>query len=166
MTMPVYRPGDVATAPQGSPEPDEMVIFQIHPSFFATGRAYLGAAILSLLLSGIIGLLDLSPQILAVLTAVIFAFPAFRHLRRNRTSYILTRDKLRVESGLFSRTVRHIPLRSMQDVTLNISILERLLGIGNVVVDSAAEAGKIQMQQIHHPRKYAEMIMQQMHRWH
>ena len=38
----------------------------------------------------------------------------------------------------------------------------RLIGIGDVVIDSAAVGGKIFMSNIKDPRKYAEMILTQL----
>jgi hypothetical protein len=40
-----------------------------------------------------------------------------------------------------------------------------MLGVGDVIIDSASEAGKITMRQISNPRKHADLILQQLHHW-
>jgi hypothetical protein len=45
------------------------------------------------------------------------------------------------------------------------SIMERLLGIGDIVIDSAAEGGKIPLRNIRQPGGYADMILREI-QWH
>lgn len=141
------------------------VIFSVHPSFFSTGISYLIAAIFSLIASLGIGYFGLPISALVILVLLLFLVPAYRHLKRNQTTYTLTTSKVEINAGLLSKTTRHIPLRNIQDVLISVTLTERLLGIGSVLIDSASEAGKIQMQQIRNPRKHADLILQQLHRW-
>lgn len=101
-----------------------------------------------------------------MLSLVSFIFPLTRHIQRNRVVYTLTPSKIEIDFGIFSKTVRNIPLRSAQDVTVSAALLERMIGIGDVIIDSAAEAGKIQMRQIPDPRKHATLILQQVQQVH
>jgi uncharacterized membrane protein YdbT with pleckstrin-like domain len=79
--------------------------------------------------------------------------------------YTLTNAKIEIEYGLLSKTIRNIPLRNIQDVTASATLGERLIGVGDVIIDSAAEAGKIPMNNIRDPRKHADLILEQLHRW-
>ncbi len=148
------------------PRDDEEVIFRIRPSFYAVGTMYTGAAIFSVLAIALFGYFGLAIGISLALSLVSFVFPLLRHLQRNRVTYTLTPSKIEIDSGILAKTVRNIPLRNAQDVTVSAALFERMIGIGDVIIDSAAEAGKIQMRQIPDPRKHADLILQQVQRIH
>ena len=152
----------------------ERVIFCIRPAFYAVGVAYGVATLASLITAAIIGRLVATGVInnsgapwltMFVCAAIFFCFPFYRHIQRNRVSYTLTNSKIEIEYGLIAKTIRNIPLRNIQDVTTTATVGERLIGIGDVIIDSAAEAGRIPMRHIRDPRKYADLILSQLHRW-
>jgi uncharacterized membrane protein YdbT with pleckstrin-like domain len=148
-----------------STEQGEQVIFRIRPAFYSVGVAYAIASLASLLAAGIIGVLQGPLWAMFIFALVFFCFPFYRHIQRNRVSYTLTSGKIEIEYGLIAKTIRNIPLRNIQDVTTTATVSERLLGIGDVIIDSASEAGRIPMSNIRDPRKYADLILNQLHRW-
>lgn len=158
----------VLSAPKQTTQPqdNEKIIFRIRPSFYSVGATYTGAAVFSLLAIAAFGYFGLPIGISLALSLVSFIFPLTRHIQRNRVVYTLTPSKIEIDFGIFSKTVRNIPLRSAQDVTVSAALLERMIGIGDVIIDSAAEAGKIQMRQIPDPRKHATLILQQVQQVH
>lgn len=143
---------------------DERPIFHVRPSFYGVGLSYIVAALVSIAVTALTGFLNLPLSISLGLTALFFLFPAYKHLQRNLTSYTLTTNRVEISDGLFSRTTRHIPLQNIQNVLISATLRERLVGIGNVVIDSASATGKIQMRQVRNPRKYADLILQQLYR--
>lgn len=151
-----------SSAPETQDEADEAIIFRIRPSFYSVGKAYLGAAAFSVLAMALFGYFRFPLGISLGISLLSFFNPVVRHLRRNRTRYTLTPSKIEIDFGIFSRTVRNIPLRNAQDVTVNASLFERLIKVGDVIIDSAAQTGKIQMRQVPDPRKHAELILQQL----
>ncbi len=156
----------VQTAKAGGGISDQnKVIFRIRPSFYSVGMAYAIATILSLLVSGAIGYFDGPLWVVFTAAAVFFLVPVYRHIQRNRITYTLTPVKIEIDSGIFSKTIQNIPLRNIQDITTRATLGERLLGIGDVIIDSAAEASKITMRNIRDPRKHADLILDQMRRW-
>ena len=48
-----------------------------------------------------------------------------------------------VRSGIVARTGRDVPLSRINDITFSHSILERFLGCGTLVVESAGERGQV-----------------------
>ena len=145
---------------------DERVIFRIRPSFYSVGKAYATAAIFSLLAMAIFGYFSLPMGISLGLSLISFIFPLIRHIQRNRVVYTLTPSKIAIDFGIFSKTVRNIPLRNAQDVTVSATLFERIIKVGDVIIDSAAQAGKIQMRQVPDPRKHADLILQQLQQLH
>lgn len=62
-------------------------------------------------------------------------------LRRKSTTYRITNQRLTIQTGLLSRELHETRLERVQNVSTRQSVLERLLGIGTVDFDTAAEAG-------------------------
>ncbi|MEP7337396.1 MAG: PH domain-containing protein [Acidobacteriota bacterium] len=141
---------------------DEDIIFTIYPAFYEVANQYAMAVLLSIAATALIAYLNLPLWIAVVFAAVCFLKPIYHHIQNNHTVYRLTTTKIEIKSGLFSVTSRNIPLRHIQDVSVSETFKERLIGIGDVVIDSAAIEGKILMRNIKNPRKYTDMILNQL----
>jgi len=64
-------------------------------------------------------------------------------LRWRTTTYELTSRRLRVRDGIVTRRGRDIPLSRITDVSFEQGPLDRLLGSGRLIVESAGEHGQI-----------------------
>ena len=64
-------------------------------------------------------------------------------LRWRTTTYELTTRRLRTRFGIVTRRGRDIPLTRINDVSFEKGVLDRLLGAGRLVVESAGEHGQI-----------------------
>jgi membrane protein YdbS with pleckstrin-like domain len=71
-------------------------------------------------------------------------------LRWRMTTYELTTRRLRVRNGVITRRGRDIPLARINDVSFEKGPLDRLLGTGRLVVESAGEHGQIVLTEIPH----------------
>ncbi len=71
-------------------------------------------------------------------------------LRWRTTSYELTTKRLRTRFGIVTRRGRDIPLTRINDVSFEKGPLDRLLGAGRLVVESAGEHGQIVLRDIPH----------------
>jgi uncharacterized membrane protein YdbT with pleckstrin-like domain len=69
-------------------------------------------------------------------------------LRWRTTTYELTTKRLRTRYGIVTRRGRDIPLTRINDVSFEKGILDRLLGAGRLVVESAGEHGQIMLRDI------------------
>lgn len=89
--------------------------------------------------------------------------PAYFHLKKKLVRYTLTDTTIEIDRGLISRTTQNVPLRRIQDVTVSATLMQRLLGFGNITIDNASEdGGKVVLDDIDSPRKYADMVLRQM----
>ncbi|MQK95506.1 PH domain-containing protein, partial [Escherichia coli] len=58
---------------------------------------------------------------------------------------------------------RNIPLRSIQDVSVSMNLIQRILGYGDITIDNASEdAGKIVLKNVAEPKKYADLLLKQL----
>jgi uncharacterized membrane protein YdbT with pleckstrin-like domain len=69
-------------------------------------------------------------------------------LRWRTTTYELTTRRLRMRDGIIARHGRDIPLARINDVSFTKGLLDRLLGSGRLVVESAGEHGQILLNDI------------------
>jgi len=125
--------------------PGEQIVFEGHPSwrailgFYAKGVVTIGVlAVLVVLYGNTIGDEVSSSAIAIVLLggAAVVALVGF--LRRVSTRYTITNRRLHVKHGIISRDVQQTKIERVQDVNYTQSAWERLLQIGNVDFDTAA----------------------------
>lgn len=151
-------------------EADEHVIFVLRPTLIFVAVWYVVAALFVLVTAGVMGLLgdqisgEMAFYVILGVALLSFAIPLYKQIQRMREVYTLTNHKLEMRFGLIAKTVRNIPLRNVQDVTVTSSAGERLLGLGDIVIDSASETGKIRLSNIHHPERYADQILGELRR--
>lgn len=79
-------------------------------------------------------------------------------LRWYFTLFVLTSDRLITRSGIVAKHSREIPLERINDVTFNQSVLERVLGAGDLLVESAGERGQTRIQSVRKPEQVQLMI--------
>lgn len=145
----------------------EQVVFKIRPTLLFIKTGYILAAIGAVILVALLAYVDLSWVISIPVGLALLLIPAFYHIRRNTISYTVTDSKVEIDRGLIGRTTRNIPLRNIQDVTVQASIAQRLLGYGNVIIDNASEfGGTTILRNIHDPRGHADLLLRQLRRWH
>jgi len=140
----------------------EQVIFSITPAFYEVLPSYLAAAALSLIVTAGVAYARGNFGIALIAAAVFFIRPIVRHIRLKRTVYTLTGAKLEIRTGILSKDAKNIPLRHIDNVEVSETLKERLIGVGDVLIDSAALDTKMVMNNIKNPRKYADIIMEQL----
>jgi uncharacterized membrane protein YdbT with pleckstrin-like domain len=59
------------------------------------------------------------------------------------TVYAITDRRLVLRQGVFNRTGHDMPLSRLNDVRFSHNVIERVLGCGTLVVESAGEAGQL-----------------------
>lgn len=146
---------------------DEIVLKQNPSWFHAQGSFFfaflffvIGAALFFYPITGyqpISGMLAL----LVLLFAVVILIAEI--LRHYSTEYTLTRTGIVKMQGLFSKDVVTIPYGKIQDIKLKKSFVERILGIGNIYIDTAGENGiEMILRGISNPDKSYKMILEMM----
>jgi membrane protein YdbS with pleckstrin-like domain len=73
--------------------------------------------------------------------------------------YRITDQRIVIESGVFSRQIEEIDMRTVEDLQFRQSLMERLLGIGDVTVISADKTvGRARLVGLERPRDLRELI--------
>jgi len=152
---------------------DEHVIFTLRPTLIFVLIRYIVAALITIAAAALVGILSNRFSVLGGWTAffiilgaaiIVFSNPIYSHILRKREVYTLTNHKLGMRYGIIAKIVRNIPLRNIQDVTVTASVWQRFLNLGDLEIDSASEGGKIVLDDIHHPERYADQILAELRR--
>ena len=69
------------------------------------------------------------------------------------TNFVLTSDRLITRSGVIAKQSKEIPLERINDVTFTQSIFERMLGAGDLMVESAGERGQTRITAVRNPEQ-------------
>ncbi|HEX3622653.1 MAG TPA: PH domain-containing protein [Acidimicrobiales bacterium] len=130
----------------------EEVILDLRPHWF-----YLAGPVAALVAALVLALVvrDRSPWILfPVLALAVVALVWFlgRYAKWVTTNFVLTSDRLIYRSGVTSRQGREIPLERLNDVSFHQSLLQRMLGAGDLLIESGGERGQEQFGSFAHPQ--------------
>jgi uncharacterized membrane protein YdbT with pleckstrin-like domain len=132
----------------------EEVILDLRPHWFflvGPGAALIGALALAIWA----GVADVSELILfpaLALAVVALLFFLRRYAEWITTDFVLTTDRLIYRKGILSRQGKEIPLERLNDVSYTQSLFQRMLGAGDLLVESGGERGQSQFGSFAHPQ--------------
>ncbi|HYN17363.1 MAG TPA: PH domain-containing protein [Actinomycetes bacterium] len=93
---------------------------------------------------------------------VLLATVVGRVLRWSTTHFVLTTERLIFRSGVVAKFGREIPLERINDVTFSQSLFERMIGAGDLLLESAGEHGQSRFDNIRDPEAVQLEIYRQM----
>jgi uncharacterized membrane protein YdbT with pleckstrin-like domain len=86
--------------------------------------------------------------------------PVFNmHMKRRLVSLRFQDDHLILETGFLSRMRRTVDTAKIQDVTVKQTLGQRLLGVGDLTLESAGESGRMSIANLDRPRVIADAII-------
>jgi membrane protein YdbS with pleckstrin-like domain len=94
----------------------------------------------------------------AVFLAIALVELAVRAIRASADEFVITDRRVIHKIGFIRHETRQCPLAKVQDITVDQSVLGRLLGYGSVGIETASEAGQIEFDRISHPEKLRTAI--------
>jgi uncharacterized membrane protein YdbT with pleckstrin-like domain len=137
-------------ARESSPTGDEQLVLLLHPHWKTLIRPVLVAMLVVAIALVVEALTPSGSSALAirggvgvVAVLVLMVLLIVPLLRWRTTTYELTTKRLQTRFGIVTRRGRDIPLTRINDVSFEQGVLDRLLGAGRLVVESAGEHGQI-----------------------
>jgi len=88
--------------------------------------------------------------VLAIAAVAILVLSVWPFLNWLTSTYTVTNRRLITRQGVITRTGRDIPLVRINDVSYEHGLLDRLLGCGTLVVESAGERGQVVLPDVPH----------------
>lgn len=127
----------------------------LKPTIVAGGFQFLALIVAYLILTNIFQFTNsgfLTPYYISLIS-ILFPFfgvmltiiIVFRILLLHFTTYTLTTFRLVLDSGILSKHHKVIPIHKIQDVAYHQTLLERLMNVGDVIVESAGEKSAIHL---------------------
>lgn len=143
--------------------PGEEISFDLHPHWwYFVPVATLAVAIVAAAVVVTVTLRD-ATQTYTLLGVAVFAviwLIAFlvKLAEWRTTHFVLTTDRLIVRSGVLSKQSREIPLERINDLSYHQSLFERLVGAGDLVIESAGERGQDTFSRVPHPERVQQLV--------
>jgi uncharacterized membrane protein YdbT with pleckstrin-like domain len=155
----------------------EVVLLSIKPSYWFVvlkrSDVLLTIPIVTLAAYGIeqMGWMDVHlPTIVLASVACMACVLAWLLLDRATRSYVLTDRRVSREAGVLDRLRVELPLRKVQTVVVYRSLIERVLGVGTILISSAASGsgssgGDVAWYLIASPQKHARTLRDALDRY-
>jgi membrane protein YdbS with pleckstrin-like domain len=146
---------------------DETVALDLRPhwSYFSrhllTGVPLLALAILTVRIESD-DLRNVVRWPVALLVVVWAMWLGGRYLQWLRTSFVVTDQRVLYRTGVLGRHGVEIPLNRVTDIRYHQGLGERVLGVGDLDIESAGEEGDTHLERVRHPDEVQDEIYRQM----
>jgi uncharacterized membrane protein YdbT with pleckstrin-like domain len=122
----------------------EEVVLDLHPHWWFLAGPVL-AVLVTLIGAGAISVLNLPDWLWYGVTGLLvidLLWLLGRLAKWATTNFVVTSDRLIYRSGVLAKQGKEIPLERLNDISFNQSIFERLLGAGDLLIESGGERGQ------------------------
>ncbi|MGV8122761.1 MAG: PH domain-containing protein [Candidatus Xenobiia bacterium LiM19] len=146
---------------------DETILLDLRPHLLSLLPALAWALLIIavVITSCLLGALLFPPVIIAISVAAVIALvflSVIPFLRWSNTQFVLTSERVISREGILAKSALEIPLHRINDVGFKQTIFERMLGTGNLTIESAGEHGMNRFLFIRRPEKVQNEIYKAM----
>ena len=136
----------------------EEVVLDLRPhwSFFSGPVVALVAALILAVVAR--NLPDGVVLALLAIAAIALVWCGARYARWATTNFVVTSDRLIHRYGVFAKRGQEIPLERLNDVSFHRTFLQRIIGAGNLLIESGGERGQQPFDHIAHPERVQNVI--------
>jgi uncharacterized membrane protein YdbT with pleckstrin-like domain len=146
---------------------NETIALDMHPHWWYFAEPA-GALVLVIVL-GIIQLTngpdgdtgDLLNKVLIGLLILTALWVVGRYLKWITTNFVMTSQRLIFRQGVIAKSGIEIPLERVNNVNFNQSVFERILGAGDLLIESGGEDGQQRFTDIRNPSKVQNLLSAQ-----
>ena len=141
---------------------NEEVLLDLRPHwwFIVPQAALVALAVVATAVAGSLGAPAVLLYILGVLIVIALVNFAVRYITWAGVNFVVTTDRLIFRSGVFSKKGIEIPLERINTVFFNSTLFERMVGSGDLTVESAGEGGQQNFDNVRKP----QLIQQEIYR--
>lgn len=157
--------GDTLPLRMGFPQKflneDEEVIHELRPHWTYLAGPAAGLAG-SLVLAAVVAVkfeVDWITTLLLLVALAALGWVVARWAKWFTTTFVITTDRLIHRHGVFTKHGKEIPLERLNDVSFKKTLVQRIVGAGDLVVESAGEQGQQIFDHFPHP----EFVQNEIH---
>jgi uncharacterized membrane protein YdbT with pleckstrin-like domain len=146
---------------------NETIALDMHPHWW-----YFAEPAWSLLGSIILGIIVLAKthgdvgKVLRIVTLILLVGTAIwlvtRYMKWLTTNFVITSNRLIFRQGIVGKSGIEIPLERVNNVNFHQTVFERILGAGDLLIESGGEDGQQRFTDIRHPAQVQNLIHAQM----
>ena len=144
----------------------EVVALDLRPHWwFFAGPLFAGIPVLALLVAALKQNGDVQTVGLWITVAVALAWAVWlgaRLISWQTTHFVVTSERLVFRSGILAKHTRDIPLDKINDLASSQTVFERMIGAGDLLIESAGERGQETFSDIPRPNAVQQEIYRQM----
>jgi len=141
----------------------EDVVLDLHPHWWFLAKQTL--ALLAAMVLGVLVLVNVDQAIVRVLAGVLIIVAlgwwAVRYLDWRTTNFVVTTDRLIYRHGVLAKHGIEIPLERVNNVLFSQRLFERVLGAGDLIIESAGESGRQAFSDVRKPSAVQNEIYRQ-----
>jgi membrane protein YdbS with pleckstrin-like domain len=97
----------------------------------------------------------------AAIVVLLILYPVRRLTDWLTSHFVVTSDRIIHRQGLIAKSSMEIPLEAINDVRFQQGVIDRMLGAGTLVIQSASEAGREEFAHIRRPEEVQKTIYSQ-----
>jgi uncharacterized membrane protein YdbT with pleckstrin-like domain len=144
--------------------PGENLVLKDHPHWIVIVKS-LVAPIILLIVAAVIdvtadhtGIPNFRTIVTLAAIAITILWLIVVWIRWQSVAYTLTDQRIKIESGVFGRQSKMIPIDRVQDCTTKVSLVGRMLGYGRVEVDAAGTQGAEVLDHLPNPGVFRDQV--------
>ncbi|MCB1000807.1 MAG: PH domain-containing protein [Acidimicrobiales bacterium] len=147
---------------------NETIALDLHPHWW-----YFAGPVATLIVSIVVGIVLLASDVdgtagdvlrIVIIAALVVsaAWVVVRYLKWMTTHFVITSHRLIFRTGVLAKSGIEIPLERVNNVNFNQTVFERMLGAGDLLIESGGEDGQSRFSDIKHPDQVQGLIHAQM----
>ena len=135
-------------------------------TFLSTWLALLIVTLGLFLLTAVLGLVGVAKintkgvqWVIEGIAVVLFiAYPVRRFIQWVTSHFVVTNERLMHRQGLIAKNSMEIPLDRINDVRFQQNVFERMIGAGDLVIESAGTRGQEVFSNVRHPENVQKVV--------
>lgn len=133
---------------------------EIRPTIKFVRAGALAIGVLALLAWGALIFDQVHTFWIPLAVTLLLLVPLYQWIQIRATLTVLTRDRIRIETGIISRSTRTLMLPYVQDVVVTQSLSDRLFHVGTIRIENAGASGHVLLEKVDAPRQLADKILE------
>ena len=144
----------------------ETVALDLHPHWWYFSKHILTGIPLFLALIGVLtlsgGVQTVAGWAWAILAVIWAVWLAIKYVQWQYTHFVVTDDRVIFRTGMLSKHGVEIPLERINNINFDQRIFERMIGAGDLDIESAGREGQSHFEDVRHPDGVQQEIYRQM----